>query len=114
MEEIAQETRKQSHERHELRVERQVDHPGMLFVEGGDHRLHERNGLETRREEPVERVLGEGGAREERRLDVSGEEESGADARGVVPLVELVTDGLVQGYEGSFGRIVIRWMRSSV
>ena len=92
---VSQEAREHVEQRHEVRVERHVDHSRVLFVEGRNDRLRDIYRCQAREEEPVEEGLGVARRREERGHDVSCNEQRRPDARGVVDVVEFVTERLM-------------------
>ena len=90
-----------------MRVEGHIQNTRVLLVERRNDRFGDVDGREAREEESVPERLGVPHGREERRHDVPRDDEGRSDARCVVYVVELVPEGLVQRYEGGFGRVVI-------
>lgn len=106
---VAQEAREERQQRDKVRVERQVDRARVLLVQRCDDRLRDHDWGQAGNEEPVEPVLRQADGGEQRRENMSGDKQGGADTRRAVLVVQLVPERLVQGDEGGFRSIVVGW-----
>lgn len=102
MSKVPEEARQEGQKRREVRVEGQVDRPGVLVVQRSYDCFCDSDGLQARHEEAVQPVLGEAHGREERRHNVPRYHEGCADGGGLVLVIELVAQRLVQRDERGF------------
>lgn len=107
MREIAEEAGEHVEQRHEVGVERHVEHTRVLLVERSDDGLRDVDRHEAGEEELVEEGRRVTDGREERRHDVSGDDKSGADAGSVVDVVELIPERLMQVDERGLGGTIV-------
>ena len=89
-------------QRHEVGVERHVEHVRVLPIKRSHDSLRHVDRHETVEDELVEEGRRVADSPEERRHDVSGDDKSGADAGSVVDEVELTPERLMQVDERTF------------
>ena len=107
MREIAKEAGEHMEQRHEVSIERHVEHARVLLVKRSDDSLRNRNRIKTWNEELVPPALRKAHGREESSTSMPWDYERGANTRCIVDMIELVAQRIIQRDESGLRCVIV-------